>query len=184
MTASLIEEIVAVDHEMEAMAGGRGHGPGERRHGLEAGGGQDRGLVGGAGGHRRCGEARRAVDAAAGVAGVGTVVVPRAAPPAGPQAVDRLRGRLVGDGRGGRRGQDGPDRAGRLAPARRGDRGHGAFDADAAVEVAGPDGQVFAKGLTRHPAHRVRELAGRRTSDLPDDVVHEVVHRDDLVLLP
>ena len=61
---------------------------------------------------------------------------------------------------------------------------HGAFDADDAVELAGPDGQVFAKGLTRHPAHRVKELAGRRTSDLPDDVIHEVVHRDDLVLLP
>ena len=58
---------------------------------------------------------------------------------------------------------------------------HGPFDADAAVEMAGPDGRVFAKGLTRHPAHRVKELAGRRTSDLPDDVVHEVVHRDDLV---
>ncbi len=60
----------------------------------------------------------------------------------------------------------------------------GAFDADAAVEIAGPDGQVFAKGLTRHSAQRVKQLAGRRTSDLPDDVVHEVVHRDDLVLLP
>ena len=61
---------------------------------------------------------------------------------------------------------------------------HGSFEADAAVEIAGPDGQVFAKGLTRHSAHRVKELAGRRTSDLPEDVIHEVVHRDDLVLLP
>jgi glutamate 5-kinase len=60
----------------------------------------------------------------------------------------------------------------------------GTFDADAAVEIAGPDGQVFAKGLARHPAHRVKELAGRQTSELPDDVAHEVVHRDDLVLLP
>ena len=58
------------------------------------------------------------------------------------------------------------------------------FDADDAVEIAGPDGAVFAKGLTRHPAPRLKELAGRRTSDLPVDVPREVVHRDDLVLLP
>jgi glutamate 5-kinase len=60
----------------------------------------------------------------------------------------------------------------------------GSFDADDAVEVAGQDGRVFAKGLSRHPAGRVKELAGRRTADLPDDVTHEVVHRDDLVILP
>jgi glutamate 5-kinase len=60
----------------------------------------------------------------------------------------------------------------------------GTFDADSAVELAGPDGRVFAKGLTKHPASVLKELAGRRTSELPPDVVHEVVHRDDLVLLP
>ena len=60
----------------------------------------------------------------------------------------------------------------------------GDFDTDAAVEVAGPDGKVFAKGLCRQPASQVRELAGRRTAQLPPEVVHEVIHRDDLVLLP
>jgi glutamate 5-kinase len=44
---------------------------------------------------------------------------------------------------------------------------HGGFDADDAVEIAGPDGTVFAKGLVRHPAGRLKELAGRRTSTLP-----------------
>jgi hypothetical protein len=43
---------------------------------------------------------------------------------------------------------------------------------------------VFAKGLTKHPATRVKEWCGRRTGDLPADVPHEVVHRDDLVVLP
>ena len=51
--ASLIEEIVEVDAALEAVAGGTRHRPGERRHGLQAGGGQDRRLVGGAGRHRR-----------------------------------------------------------------------------------------------------------------------------------
>ena len=60
----------------------------------------------------------------------------------------------------------------------------GTFEADDAVELAGPDGKVFAKGLSRHPAHRIKELAGKQTSELPEDVVHEVIHRDDLVLLP
>jgi glutamate 5-kinase len=61
-------------------------------------------------------------------------------------------------------------------------RGH--FMADDAVEVAGPDGRVFAKGLVRVGAAQLAALAGRRTSDLPEGVPHEVVHRDDLVVLP
>ena len=60
----------------------------------------------------------------------------------------------------------------------------GSFDVEAAVEIATPDGVVFAKGLVRHPSSRVAEWAGRRTSDLPADLPHEVVHRDDLVVLP
>ncbi len=60
----------------------------------------------------------------------------------------------------------------------------GDFQPDDAVELAGPDGAVFAKGLVRHSAKALSEWAGRRTSDLPPDVSAEVVHRDDLVLLP
>ena len=59
----------------------------------------------------------------------------------------------------------------------------GSFDADDAVEIAGPDGVVFAKGLARHPAPVVASWAGRRTSELPDGAATEVVHRDDLVVL-
>ena len=60
----------------------------------------------------------------------------------------------------------------------------GSFEADAAVEIAGPDGTVFAKGLCRLDAAGLREVAGLRTSELPDGLTHEVVHRDDLVVLP
>ena len=60
----------------------------------------------------------------------------------------------------------------------------GSFDAEDAVEIADSTGRVFAKGLVRHPAARVKEWAGRRTADLPPDLPHEVVHRDDLVVLP
>ena len=60
----------------------------------------------------------------------------------------------------------------------------GTFDADAAVEIVGDDGHVFAKGLSRYGAAQLRAVAGRRTSALPDGAPHEVVHRDDLVVLP
>jgi len=60
----------------------------------------------------------------------------------------------------------------------------GEFSPDDAVELAGPDGKVFAKGLVRHSAKGLMAWAGRQTTDLPVDVPPEVVHRDDLVILP
>jgi glutamate 5-kinase len=59
----------------------------------------------------------------------------------------------------------------------------GAFDADDAVEVVS-DGAPFAKGIVRYSARALRDVAGRRTSELPEGMPHEVVHRDDLVVLP
>jgi hypothetical protein len=43
---------------------------------------------------------------------------------------------------------------------------------------------VFAKGLARQPSVVVTAWAGRRSTELPPDTEHEVVHRDDLVVLP
>ncbi|MGH9182091.1 MAG: PUA domain-containing protein, partial [Acidimicrobiales bacterium] len=62
-------------------------------------------------------------------------------------------------------------------------RVEGSFEADDAVEIADSAGRVIAKGLVRHPSSRVEEWRGRRTADLPADLPHEVVHRDDLVVL-
>ena len=75
-------------------------------------------------------------------------------------------------------------RGGRFPTGRRRPRGQGRFRPDDAVEIAGPDGEVFAKGLVRHTAKALAGWAGWRTSRLPPDVPHEVVHRDDLVILP
>ncbi len=60
----------------------------------------------------------------------------------------------------------------------------GNFGPDDAVEIAGPDGHVFAKGLVRHDAKALAGWVGWQSSRLPADVPHEVVHRDDLVILP
>lgn len=60
----------------------------------------------------------------------------------------------------------------------------GRFDVDDAVEIAGPDGRVFAKGLSRFAASGLAAIAGSQTASLPEGSPHEVVHRDDLVVLP
>jgi glutamate 5-kinase len=60
----------------------------------------------------------------------------------------------------------------------------GSFDADDPVALAGPDGVVFARGLVRYPAGQVKEMAGRQTFQLPQEVAGVVIHRDDLVVLP
>ncbi|HTX63876.1 MAG TPA: glutamate 5-kinase [Acidimicrobiales bacterium] len=60
-------------------------------------------------------------------------------------------------------------------------RGH--FDPDDAVEIAGADGAVFAKGLVRYSSARAAEWVGRRSDELPEELSSVAVHRDDLVVL-
>ncbi|HSK05927.1 MAG TPA: glutamate 5-kinase [Acidimicrobiia bacterium] len=54
----------------------------------------------------------------------------------------------------------------------------GDFEAESAVEVAGPDHEVIGKGLVAMGSDEVRESIGRHSSE-----VGVVVHRDDLVML-
>jgi len=60
----------------------------------------------------------------------------------------------------------------------------GGFEVGDTVELAGPDGRAFARGLAAVDATTTASVTGRRTGDLPAGVNHEVVHRDDLVVLP
>jgi glutamate 5-kinase len=60
----------------------------------------------------------------------------------------------------------------------------GDFDTDASVEIVDDGGTVFAKGLCRYTSRQLESYRGRRTADLPEGFPHEVVHRDDLVVLP
>jgi glutamate 5-kinase len=181
--ASLIEEIVEVDEALEQVAGGAGTARGS--------GGMASKL------------------AAAKIASWSGVRVVIAAATAADVVVDALSGRPVGtafsprsqrlssrklwiafaQGSHGRIVVDAGARdalvsAGRslLAAGVRATEGH--FDADAAVEIVDEQGSVFAKGLSRYSAAQLTRVAGRRTSDLPDGLPHEVVHRDDMVVLP
>lgn len=182
--ASLVEEIAEVDHHIEALAGGPGS---ERGSGGMASKIAAAKIASWSGVRAVIADAGRPgvlSDAAAGRSGVGTVVSARARRlPARKLwiafAVSSAGTVVVDDGA--RRALI--ERGVSLLPA-----GvvavEGAFGADQAVSLAGLDGRVFAKGLARYGADRLRELAGRRSSDLPDDVPNEAVHRDDLVLLP
>lgn len=60
----------------------------------------------------------------------------------------------------------------------------GEFDTDDAVEIADSNGEVFAKGLVRVSAPQLRAAAGRSSAELPAEVPAQVVHADDLVILP
>jgi glutamate 5-kinase len=181
--ASLIEEIVEVDAALEAVAGGTGtpRGSGGMASKLAAA-------------KIAAWSGVRAVIAGADVAdvvldviegrAVGTAVRPRPERLASRKLwiafARNAAGRIVVDD-GARRALCTDNRS--LLPA--GVREiEGAFDADDAVEIVGPDGRPFAKGLVRYSAASLRSVAGRRTADLQEGLPHEVVHRDDLVVLP
>lgn len=182
--AGLIEEIVEVDEQLEAFAGGAGtvRGSGGMASKLAAA------KIAAWSGVRvviasteRANVLREAVD---GVAGVGTIVRAR------PKRLGARKlwiafavgssGKIIVD-EGAREALC--ERNVSLLPA-----GVvevlGSFASDDAVELAGPDGVVFAKGLVRLDAKTLGELAGTRTDSLPTGTPHEVVHRDDLVVLP
>lgn len=182
--ASLIDEIVEVDQALEAVAGpsGKVRGSGGMASKLAA---AKISAWSGVGAVIAAADRPDVLlDAVDGVPGVGTIIHPRdrrlsarklwiafAVGASGIVVVDDgARSALV-------------DRPTSLLPAGV-IRVEGSFEADDAVEIAGTDGRVFAKGLVRHPAATITEWAGRRTSTLPPDVGHEVVHRDDLVVLP
>jgi glutamate 5-kinase len=181
--ASLIEEIAEVDAALEAVAGGSGTARGS--------GGMASKL---AAAKIAAWSGVRAVIAAADAPGVvldavegkpvGTVIRPRRQRlPSRKLWIAFARGAaghiIVDDGARRALTRDGRS----LLPAGVRDV-DGRFEVDDAVEVVDENGRPFAKGLSRVSADALRAIAGRRTGDLPEGMPHEVVHRDDLVVLP
>ena len=60
----------------------------------------------------------------------------------------------------------------------------GEFYSGEPVDLTGADGVVVGRGLVAYDAADLPGLLGRRTADLPTEFRREVVHRDDLVVLP
>lgn len=181
--ASLIEEVIEFDHQLEAGAGGAGS---ERGSGGMASKLAAARMAAWSGVRTIIASAHRPgllPAAVAGEPGVGTVVRPRDRRLAARKlwiafAVGSAGTVVVDDGA--RRAL--VERGTSLLPA-----GvvavEGSFDAEAAVEIADASGSVFAKGLVRHGSAALAGRIGRRTSELPPDGPPEVVHRDDLVVL-
>jgi glutamate 5-kinase len=181
--ATLIEEVTEIDHELEQAAGGaaspmsRGGMASKLAAAKMAVWSGSRVVIASA--------SRPAVlqDAVAGQPGVGTIFLPQrrtlgarklwiafALRPAGRIVVDDGARRAV------------VERGKSLLPA-----GvvavEGSFEAENAVEIVAADGVMFAKGIARLGTARAPEWVGRQTGELADDLPHEVVHRDDLVVL-
>jgi len=182
--ASLIEEVLEVTADLERVAGGAGSARGSGGMSSKVAAAK---MASWSGVRAVIAAASRQgvlADAVAGTAGVGTVVQPR------PQRISARKlwiafalesgGRITVD-EGARRAL--LERGVSLLPAGVTSVA-GGFLADQGVEIEGPDGAVFAKGLTRIAAADLAQVAGRRTGDLPEGMVHEVVHRDDLVIVP
>lgn len=59
----------------------------------------------------------------------------------------------------------------------------GEFEAGSVIEVRSVDGELVARGLSAMSSSQVRASMGKRTADLDDLGVVEIIHRDDLVVL-
>ncbi len=183
-SASLIEEIVVIDAELERVAGGPGSSGGSGGMASKVAAAK---IAAWSGVRTVIAAAHRdgvLPAAVAGEPGVGTVVLPHdrdlparklwiafAVGSAGTLVVDPGARTAL------ERGGVSLLPAGVVAV-------HGDFEAEDAVEVADTDGQVFAKGLVRIDAKGAGELVGRRSADLPHGVPRYLVHADDLVILP
>jgi len=180
---SLIEEVVEIDHELERIAGGPGTVVGSGGMGSKLAAAK---IAVWSGVEAVIADASRPGVLAAvtgSVPGVGTRFRPQvrrlparklwiafAVRPSGTIVVDDgARRALVERGRS-------------LLPAGV-VSARGPFKIDDAVEIIGPDGAVFAKGLVRQNSSTVVAWAGRRSDELPEEASREVVHRDDLVVL-
>ena len=64
---------------------------------------------------------------------------------------------------------------------------NGKFSEGEAVELAGSDGKVFAKGIALYDDNDIRKIAGHHSSEIDDilgiHISDAIVHRDDLVLI-
>jgi glutamate 5-kinase len=181
--ASLIEEVVEIDHQLESLAGGSGSDVGSGGMASKLAAAK---MATWSGVETIIADAGRpgvVAAAVAGEAGVGTVFRAR------PHRLSARKlwiafalgssGRLVVD-EGARLALSEGGRS--LLPA--GVRAvEGTFGPDDAVEIVGPDGKVFAKGLVRLRSERSGQWMGRRSDQLPEDMSPVAVHCDDLVLV-
>jgi glutamate 5-kinase len=182
-SASLIEEIVEIDHQTEALAGGTGSARGSGGMASKLTAAKIAAWSGVSTVIAHAGRPNVLADAIAGVPGVGTVV--RAREVRMPARKLWIAFAVVAQGAvvvdsGARAALE---RGKSLLAAGVRDI-TGEFDAGSPVEVVDTNGEIFAKGLARHSSTELRRGAGLRSDDMPAGAPHIVVHADDLVTLP
>ncbi len=59
----------------------------------------------------------------------------------------------------------------------------GAFDVGDVVEIRDVQGVTIARGIALVDSEIMQGIMGKRTTDLPENIAHEAVHRDDLMIL-
>ena len=182
--AQLVTRVRSDDPLLAIRAGQRWQRAGERRHGVEAGGGADRVVVRRAHGHRQRGARRPCWSGRSPTSRSARRSRPTAAScrraSCGSRSPSQVAGTVTVDD-GARRAL--VERQTSLLPAGVVDVA-GRFGEGDTVDVTGTDGVAFARGMVFVEAAQLRRVAGRHTSDLPPGMAHEVIHRDDLVLLP
>ena len=183
-SASLIEEIVSFDHRLEEMAGSSGSAVGRGGMASKLAAAK---MATWSGVETIIADANRPgvlIDAVNGQPGVGTVFRARSQKLSARKLWIAFAVQSVGQIRvdsGARQALENDQRsllgAGVTST-------EGSFDSDAPVEVVDPAGEVFAKGLVRWRSEDLERFSGRRSHDLPPELPPEVIHRDDLVMLP
>lgn len=183
-TASLIEEIVEFDQQLESLASGSGtvRGSGGMASKISAAK-----IASWSGVRTVIAAASRPnvlCDAVTLESGVGTVVVPRSQQLSSHKlwiafAVGS-KGRIHVD----QGAMDALQTAGRSLLAAGVREVTGEFDARDAVEIVGPAGEPFAKGLVRQSSSELARNAGKRSDELATGIPAVAVHRDYLVMLP
>jgi glutamate 5-kinase len=65
---------------------------------------------------------------------------------------------------------------------------HGRFESGAVIEIRAPDSTPLARGVTAYASGEIDRLRGKRSADIPAilgySYADEIIHRNDLVLLP
>jgi glutamate 5-kinase len=181
--ASLIEEVLEIDHHVEALAGGPGSDVGSGGMASKLAAAKIATWSGVQTVIADAGRSGVVAAAVAGEAGVGTVF--RARPHRLPARKLWIAfalgasGRLVVD----EGAQHALAKGGRSLLTAGVVSTEGVFNPDDAVEIAGPDGKIFAKGLVRLRSELSSDWLGRRTDQLPREMSPIAVHCDDLVLV-
>jgi glutamate 5-kinase len=181
--ASLIEEIIEFDQQLDAIAGGPGTPGGSGGMASKISAAK---IAAWSGVRTVIAAAHRpsvVIDAVAGVSGVGTIIAAHQRDLPARKLWIAFAVRSSGVVSVDAASRTGLERGGTSLLAVGVVGVHGDFEANDAVEISDEHGVVFAKGLVRLSSSTLANSLARSPADLPTDISTQVVDVDDLVIL-